>query len=47
MNKKKNDDEQIQPIMTPKKTKKKEKVQASFKKAVNANGKALEKLSNN
>lgn len=47
MNKKKGDDEQMNTNMAPKKAIRKEEIQSSFKKAVHANGKALEKLSKN
>ncbi|SFQ62035.1 hypothetical protein SAMN05421670_3017 [Psychrobacillus psychrotolerans] len=46
MNKKKSD-EQMNTIMAAKKATRKEKIQSSIKKAVHANGKALEKLSKN
>lgn len=49
MDKKKKDDEDMTTIRTPenKTTKKTNKIQASFLKAVKANGKGLERLSKN
>ncbi len=44
---KKSNDEQRKINMTPEKTKRKEKIQSSFMKAVHVNGSALEKLSKN
>ncbi|WP_175284961.1 hypothetical protein [Lentibacillus jeotgali] len=47
MKKKKDDKEMNKSVMKPQAVKRKKRIQESYKKAVKANGKALEKLSKN